>query len=62
MLDCLVSLAVYSGSLEDSCLPDIVDTAGSAPVIEIEEGRHPCLDLGGDAYIPNDTRVGGDNR
>jgi dsDNA-specific endonuclease/ATPase MutS2 len=25
--------------------------------LNIEEGRHPCLDLAGDALIPNDTQL-----
>jgi len=59
LLDSLSSLAIYSGGLTESCMPQILE-GGEQPVIEIEEGRHPCLDMGGDAYIPNDTKVGGD--
>ena len=28
--------------------------------MDVEEGRHPCLDLPGSNYIANDTRIGGD--
>jgi len=56
LLDCMLSLASYSASLETSCFPVI--TPRDVPFIDIKEGSHPCLDLGGDAFIPNDTFVG----
>ena len=56
LLDSLLSLAGYSSSLETSCFPEIV--ADGTPVIDIKGGSHPCLDLGGDAFIPNDTLLG----
>ena len=28
--------------------------------MDVEEGRHPCLDLPGSNYIANNTRIGGD--
>ena len=60
-LDALISLATYSNSVETGCFPTLL-TDFSNPVIDIKEGRHPCLDNTGIAYIPNDTLVGGDSR
>ena len=57
LLDCLMSLAAYSSSLETSCFP-VLSAQQGAPFIDVQEGSHPCLDLGGDAFIPNDTYVG----
>jgi len=59
LIDCLISLAVYSASLDLSCVPSLL-TDYEQPTIDIKEGKHPCLDLEG-AYIPNDTRIGGDS-
>lgn len=58
LLDSLLSLAGYSSSLETSCFPEISEDASQS--IDIKEGSHPCLDLKGDAFIPNDTLLGGD--
>jgi len=60
LLDCLISLASYSSGLEGSCFPDIM-TDFTNTTIDIKEGKHPCLDLGGVAYIPNDTFIGADS-
>jgi len=60
LLDCLVSLASYSRGLEGGCFPDLL-TDYSSPTIDIKEGKHPCLDLSGIAYIPNDTFIGSDS-
>jgi len=57
LLDCLFSLAVYSSSLETSCFPTLEE---AAQTISIKEGSHPCMDLRGEAYIPNDTFLGGE--
>jgi len=54
LLDGLLSLAVYSSGL-DGVFPELED--GAAAHLHIEEGRHPCLDLAGDAIIPNDTQL-----
>ena len=59
LLDCLGSLAAYSKGLEEGCFPSILEDF-SHPVVDIEEGRHPCLDLPGSNYIANNTRIGGD--
>ena len=61
LLDALISLAMYSNSLEESCFPDIL-TDFSKPVVDIKDGRHPCLDTLGISYIPNDTLIDGDSR
>ena len=58
LLDCLGSLAAYSKSLEEGCFPTILEDFAH-PQVNIEEGRHPCLDLPGSNYIANDTRIGG---
>eukprot|EP00092_Neocalanus_flemingeri_P023891 GFUD01025916.1.p1 GENE.GFUD01025916.1~~GFUD01025916.1.p1 ORF type:complete len:1157 (-),score=408.68 GFUD01025916.1:96-3209(-) len=60
LLDCLISLAGYSSGLEGGCFPSIM-TDFSRPNIDIKEGKHPCLDLGGVAYIPNDTFIGSES-
>jgi len=60
LLDCLISLAGYSAGLEDGCFPSVM-TDYNNPTIDIKEGKHPCLDLGGVAYIPNDTYIGSDS-
>ncbi len=56
LIDGLVSLAVYSSSV-DGVFPQLEEKEGAAGLLDIEEGRHPCLDLAGDALIPNDTRL-----
>ena len=55
LLDSLLSLAAYSSSLETSCFPEVTD---GLPFIDVKVGSHPCLDLGADAFIPNDTQLG----
>ena len=58
LLDGLLSLAGYSASLETSCFPQILVDASQS--IDIQEGSHPCLDLKGEAFIPNNTLLGGE--
>eukprot|EP00088_Acartia_fossae_P070151 TRINITY_DN931_c0_g1_i2.p1 TRINITY_DN931_c0_g1~~TRINITY_DN931_c0_g1_i2.p1 ORF type:complete len:1250 (+),score=371.12 TRINITY_DN931_c0_g1_i2:534-3752(+) len=53
LLDSLLALAQYSSSLETSCFPELVTDENS--LVDIKEGSHPCLDLQGEAFIPNDT-------
>ena len=55
LLDGLLSLAVYSRSL-DGVFPELAEEE-AAGLLDIQEGRHPCLDLAGDALIPNDTQL-----
>lgn len=51
-LDILISLAEYSAS-EDTCVPEIFDDSEEKTIIEIIEGKHPCIVS--DNFIPNDT-------
>ena len=59
ILDCLTSLAVYGQNQNQICFPEIVDN-DSGPIIEIEEGVHPCMKLSDD-FIPNGVTLGGKN-
>ena len=61
LLDALISLAMYSNSLEEGCMPELV-TDYSKPLVDIREGRHPCLDTVGISYIPNDTLIDPESR
>ena len=61
LLDALICLAVYSNSLDEGCFPDIL-TDFARPVVDIKDGKHPCLDTLGISYIPNDTMIDGDSR
>ena len=56
-LDVLVSLAVLAVS-SNYCRPEL----SVAPVLEIEEGRHPVLDRlqPSGQFVPNDVQLGGD--
>ncbi|XP_043480249.1 probable DNA mismatch repair protein Msh6 [Leptopilina heterotoma] len=53
-LDVLMSLAEYSAS-EDTCIPTIFDDSDDKTIIEIIEGKHPCIVS--DNFIPNDTTL-----
>ncbi|XP_077517281.1 DNA mismatch repair protein Msh6-like isoform X1 [Amblyomma americanum] len=60
LLDCLLSLARYSGSLTDaSCTPHFLP-ADSKPCLRVKAGFHPCLlqHLGAATLIPNDVSLG----
>ncbi|XP_014220943.1 DNA mismatch repair protein Msh6-like [Trichogramma pretiosum] len=58
VLDCLISLAEYARS-NDTCIPEIYDdTDNKGSLIEIRDGRHPCISL--DNYISNDTLMSTD--
>lgn len=64
-LDCLLSLAQYSGSITGPCCtPRFLNPAarkeGQQPCVRIKGGRHPCLlrHLGADTLIPNDLVLG----
>lgn len=56
-LDCLGSLAVYGQNLSEFCFPEIVATS-DVPIIEIEDGFHPCMQTTDD-FIPNGLVLGG---
>ena len=58
LLDSLLSLAAYSQGVEEGCFPTIL-TDFANPVIDIKDGRHPCLD--GSGFISNDTKLGGES-
>lgn len=57
ILDCLTSFTVYGQNQNQICFPEIVDSDGG-PVIEIEDGYHPCMTLADD-FIPNGITLGG---
>lgn len=57
ILDCLTSLAVYGQNQTEICFPEIVGNE-NGPIIEIEEGVHPCMKLTDD-FIPNGITLGG---
>uniref|UniRef100_A0A182N517 DNA mismatch repair protein n=1 Tax=Anopheles dirus TaxID=7168 RepID=A0A182N517_9DIPT len=58
-LDVLTSLAEYARTEGLECVPTLLDKDHRKPVIEIEEGIHPCLanDLA-ESYIPNGIAMG----
>lgn len=61
LLDGLLSLASYSGSLTDAaCTPRFLSHQ-SQPCLVVKSGRHPCLleHLGASSLIPNDLSLGG---
>ncbi|TPX35274.1 polyribonucleotide nucleotidyltransferase [Synchytrium microbalum] len=59
-IDCLMSLANCRSALgEPSCRPQYVEDGPS--VFRVHELRHPCVVPGfGSDFIPNDTKLGGD--
>lgn len=56
ILDVLCSFAEYSRNLGTACEPEFVDSE-DGPVLEMEEGYHPNLNLIND-YIPNGITLG----
>lgn len=58
ILDCLTSFTVYGQNQAQICFPKIVDN-NNGPVIEIEEGIHPCM-KSTDDFIPNGITLGGE--
>lgn len=56
-LDCLTALTVYGQNLSQFCFAEIVDSS-DLPIIEIEDGYHPCMALVDD-FIPNSVVLGG---
>lgn len=57
ILDCLTAFAVYGQNQNQICFPEIVDN-DEGPIIEIEDGYHPCMKLTKD-LIPNGITLGG---
>lgn len=60
-LDCLLSLFTCKSVLgSPSCRPEFVE--GTNSLLELEELRHPCIMQGmNNAFIPNDTSLGGED-
>lgn len=62
VLDCLMSLMVYSSQTEGvMCRPEVLRIGdGEEPFLEIRQGRHPCVcrTFSGGDFIPNDTVIG----
>ncbi|XP_055323471.1 probable DNA mismatch repair protein Msh6 [Sitodiplosis mosellana] len=58
ILDCLTSFTVYGQNQSQICFPKIVDN-NNGPVIEIDEGIHPCMKFTDD-FIPNGISLGGE--
>ncbi|XP_037040752.1 probable DNA mismatch repair protein Msh6 [Bradysia coprophila] len=56
-LDVLLSMATYGNTQGHLCFPDIVDGA-DGPILEMEDGYHPCMKLTDD-FIPNGITLGG---
>lgn len=57
ILDCLTAFTVYGQNQNRICFPEIVDN-NDGPIIEIEDGVHPCIKLSED-FIPNGIVLGG---
>lgn len=57
ILDCLTAFTVYGQNENQICFPEIVEAADSGPVIEIEDGYHPCMTISED-FIPNSITLG----
>lgn len=61
ILDCLTSLAIYGQNQKQMCFPEILPFSDSvSPVIEMEDGYHPCMTLT-EEFIPNGITLGGDD-
>lgn len=58
ILDCLTAFAVYGQNENQICFPEIVEAADDGPIIEIEDGYHPCMTISED-FIPNTITLGG---
>lgn len=59
ILDCLTSLAVYGQNQKQICFPELIPFSDTlAPIVEIEDGYHPCMTLTQD-FIPNGIVLGG---
>lgn len=57
ILDCLTAFTVYAQNQNQICFPEIVDNK-DGPILEIEDGYHPCMNLTDD-FIPNSITLGG---
>lgn len=59
ILDCLTAFTVYGQNQSQICFPEIVENDENGPIIEIEEGFHPCMISSTDDFIPNGITLGG---
>ena len=60
-VDCLVSLASASSALgEPAVRPEIIDARNA--FVEFEELRHPCVVSATSDFIPNEVKLGGDEK
>lgn len=57
ILDLITSFTVYGRNNAQICFPEIVNN-NDGPIIEIEEGVHPCIKFTDD-FIPNGITLGG---
>lgn len=57
ILDCLTAFTVYGQNENQICFPEIVEATDSGPIIEIEDGYHPCMTISED-FIPNSITLG----
>lgn len=57
-LDLIMSFTVYAQNQAQTCFPEIVDNSADGPIIEIEDGVHPCIKMSDD-FIPNGVTLGG---
>lgn len=57
ILDCLTACTVYGQNQNQICFPEIVEN-NDGPILEIEDGYHPCMTLTDD-FIPNGITLGG---
>lgn len=58
ILDCLTAFTVYGQNENQTCFPEIVEHVDGSPIIEIEDGYHPCMTISQD-FIPNSITLGG---
>lgn len=62
IVDCLTSLAIYGQNQKQICFPEVLPFGDNvSPVIEIENGYHPCM-VSSDDFIPNGIILGGDEK
>ena len=59
-IDCLLSLTTVS-QLPGYCRPEVQEAQG-VPVLDLDDGRHPCVEISNDNFIPNSVQLGGEER
>ena len=56
-LDVLIAMATYSSGGE-MCRPKVtLASPDQSPYVDIRSGRHPCVNLSGEDFIPNDLII-----